>query len=85
MEPLLGVLFENAGGEAGFLSEFEAETGISLSSLEFMEMYMDFGEAFEIAMSGTEDLESELPDLGVMLRGGDIDEDDFKLMLEKAQ
>lgn len=84
MEPLLGLLFEGAGGEAGFLSEFEAETGIPLRSLEFMEMYMDFGEAFEIAMSGTEDLESEFPDLGVVLKGDDIDENDFVLMLEEA-
>ena len=85
MEPLLGILFQGAGGEAGFLSEFEAETGISLRSLEFMEMYMDFGEAFEIAMTGEEDLESELPDLGVVLRGDDIDQDDFVSMLEKAK
>ncbi len=84
MEPLLGLLFEGAGGEAGFLIEFEAETGISLRSLEFMEMYMDFGEAFEIAMSGAEDLESELPDLGVVFRGDDIDQDDFVSMLEQA-
>ena len=78
------MLFEGTDGEAGFLSEFESETGISLRSLEFMEMYMDFGEVFEIAMTGAEDLQSELPDLGVVLRGNEIDQDDFLLMLEKA-
>ena len=84
MEPLLGLLFEGSSGEEGILSEFEAETGISLRSLEFMEMYMDLGEVFEIAMSGAEDLESELLDLGVVLRGDDIDEGGFVSMLEKA-
>ena len=84
MEPLLGVLFEGGTGEEGILGELEAETGISLRSLEFMEMYMDFAEVFEMAMGGAEDLESGLPDLGVVLRGDEIDEDEFVLTLEKA-
>ena len=84
MEPLLGMLFGSTGGGAGFFSEFEADTGISLRSLEFMEMYADFGEVFELAMTGAEDLESELPDLGVALRGDDIDEDSFVSMHVKA-
>lgn len=84
MEPLLGLLFEGSHDEAGILSEFETETGISLRSLEFMEMYMDLGEVFEMAMTGAEDLESDLPDLGVVLRGDDIDEGGFVSRLEKA-
>ena len=81
---MLDVLFEGGADEAGIFSELEAETGISLSSLEFTEMYMDFGEVFQIAMSGAEDLESEFPNFGVVLRGDDIDEDDFVLRLEEA-
>ena len=84
MEPLLGLLFGGAGDGAGFFSEFEADTGISLRSLEFVEMYMDFGEVFELAMTGAEDLEPKLPDLGIALRGDDIDQDGFVSMLEKA-
>ena len=78
------MLFEGTGDQAGFLSEFEAETGIALRSLEFMEMYMDLAGAFETVMSGVEDPESELPDFGIVLRGEDIDEDHFVLRLETA-
>ena len=85
MEPLLRVLFEGASGEEGILSELEGETGISLRSLEFMEMYMDFAEVFEMAMSGAGEMESELPDLGVVLRGDDIDEGGFISTLERAE
>lgn len=84
MEPLLGLLFDGAGGEAGFFAEFEAETGVLLRSLDFMEMYVDFQDVFEIAMTGSEGLESEFPDFGVVLRGPDIDEDDFVSRLGKA-
>lgn len=84
MEPLLGLLFKGTNGDEGILSELEAETGISLRSLEFMEMYMDFAEVFEVAMASTEEVESELPDLGVVLRGDGIDEDEFALMLGRA-
>ena len=84
MEPFLDVLFEGVDGQTGFLSEFEAESGISVRSLEFVEMYMDAGELFGIAMNGAEEPESELPDFGVVLRGEDIDEDNFVLSLGTA-
>ena len=84
MEPLLGVLFEDVVGQAGFLSEFEAESGISLRSLEFVEMYVDLGDLLETTMTGGEDLESDFPDFGVVLRSDDIDEDDFVTRLKRA-
>ena len=83
MDPIMGVLFEGDGRVAGFFDEFEGETGISLRSVEFMEMYMDFGEVFEMAMDGAENSDSELPDLGVVLQG-ELDEDDLVSRLANA-
>ena len=83
MVPIIGVLFEGDGRVAGFFNDFERETGISLRSMEYMEMYMDFGEIFEMAMGGAENSDPELPDLGVVLQG-DLDEDDFVSRLENA-
>ena len=84
MEPLLGLLFEGAGGGAGFFSEFESDTGISVRSLDFMEMHLDFGDAFAVAMTGGEGPETELPDLGIALRGDGLNEGDFVSRLQQA-
>ena len=87
MEPLLDLLFNGEEGVLGFFDEFESETGISLRSIEFAEMYLDLAEVFEVVLNGSEDsdadLSNDLSNLGVALRG-DLDEDDFVARLEES-
>ena len=81
--PLREILFQGDGTVARMFSDFESETGIAIRSLEFMELYMDFEELFELAMGETENPEPGLPALGMAVRG-DLNEDDFAAQLEQA-
>ena len=83
LAPLLDLVLGGTEDGEGFFDEFESETGISLRSIEFVELYMDLEGALELAMEEPEGDASGLPDLGVAIRG-DLDEADFVRRLELA-
>ena len=80
--PLLETMF-GGGTEDGFFERLEADTGISASSMESAQLYLDFNAAMSIALGLGQDAGAATPDLGVALRG-EFDQDEFFERMEEA-
>ena len=83
LAPLLETMF-GIGTEGGFLEKFETDTGISLRSMEFAELYLDFNLAMSIVLGMEMDGKDGALNLGVALRG-DLDQEEFSDRMEAAE
>ena len=67
----------------GLFEEFEAEVGVSLRSIQLVELFVDLEMALAAGLSAESAEDIEVPMMGVALRG-DLDRSDFIARLMKA-
>ena len=82
LKPLLEAMF-GFGTEGGFFERFEEQTGISVSSMDSAELYVDFNAAMRIALGLEVVGAGPVLNFGMSLKG-EIDQGEFLDRLEQA-
>ena len=80
---LLDAFSGGQGTGEGLFSEFESVTGIPMSSVNRVEMYLDLETVLNIGLDPETDDSGPPPAIGIVLRG-DLDEADFTVRLAQA-
>ena len=83
MMPILDSLAASTEPGDGLFEEFEMETGISLRSVEYVELFIDLETALAATLSAEAAEDIETPMMGAVLRG-DLDRSDFVARLMEA-